>query len=162
MERIKSAIGESLMANKSVLLASLRQEFGRRGSKDARRAVSEWLDEIVGDVLTDVAEEVYSDLPDIADALVEETAPAQPEEEPVVGQDDEEEDVEVDEELDEEPEEGDFEPESEAGCWWSPRRCRVPPYGVGATVVVASGGPTSVGPPLAVSIMRSVTDPTDQ
>jgi hypothetical protein len=111
MERIKSAIGESLMANKSVLLASLRQEFGRRGSKDARRAVSEWLDEIVGDVLTDVAEEVYSDLPDIADALVEETAPAQPEEEPVVGQDDEEEDVEVDEELDEEPEEGDFEPE---------------------------------------------------
>ena len=113
MERIKSAIGESLMANKAVLLASLRQEFGRRGAKHARRAVSEWLDEIVGDVLTDVAEEVYSDLPEIADALVEETAP-QSDEEPVVGQDDEEEDVEVDEEEpeEEEPEEGTFEPEA--------------------------------------------------
>lgn len=112
MERIKSAIGDSLMANKSVLLASLRQEFGRRGSKDARRAVSEWLDEIVGDVLTDVAEEVYSDLPDIADALVEETAPDTPTEEPVVGQDDEEEVEEDEEELEEEPEEGTFEPEA--------------------------------------------------
>jgi len=113
MERIKRAMGEALMANKSVLTASLRQEFGRRGFKDARAAVHSWLDEIVGDVLTDVAEEVYSDLPDIADALVEETSPDAQPEEPVVGQDDEEE-VEVDEEeeLEEEPEEGTFEPEA--------------------------------------------------
>jgi hypothetical protein len=118
MERTRKAIGESLLANRSVLAKSLRQEFGRRGSKNARRAVAEWLDEIVGDVLTDVAEEVYEDLPEIADALVEKHA--EEEEEPPMeeetleeeGQEeDEDESMEDMPEEDEEPEE---EPEGES------------------------------------------------
>jgi hypothetical protein len=74
MERTRKAIAESLLANRPVLAAGLRQEFGRRGATHAKQAIAEWLDEVVGEVLTDVAEEVYKDLPNISDALVEQVA----------------------------------------------------------------------------------------
>ena len=119
MERTRKAIAESLLANRPVLAASLRQEFGRRGAANAKRAISEWLDEVVGEVLTDVAEEVYKDLPNISDALVEQIAgqdgededpiPSEeeaPEEMEDEGQDDEE---AVEDEAVEEAEEGDEE-----------------------------------------------------
>lgn len=107
MERTRKAIAESLLANRPVLAASLRQEFGRRGATNAKRAIAEWLDEVVGEVLTDVAEEVYKDLPDISDALVEQ----------VSGQDEDEADEDAlpdEEEMGEEIAEDEMEDEDEA------------------------------------------------
>ena len=115
MERTRKAISDSLMANRPVLAASLRQEFGRRGSTHAKRAIAEWLDEVVGEVLTDVAEEVYKDLPEISDALVEQVSG---EEDEAALPDEEEEAVEVEDETeeveDDEPEDEEV-PEEEGG-----------------------------------------------
>jgi len=102
MERTRHAIGETLLANRPVLSAALRQEFGRRGSASAKKAIAEWLDEVVGEVLTDVAEEVYRDLPDISEALVNEIA-GEDDEMPFDTEDDEDE-MPEDEEEDEEEE----------------------------------------------------------
>ena len=104
MDRTRKAIAESLLANRPVLAASLRQEFGRRGAASAKRAIAEWLDEVVGEVLTDVAEEVYKDLPNISDALVEQIS-GQDDEEEVLPSEEEESDELEEEGQDEETEE---------------------------------------------------------
>lgn len=109
MERTQQAIAESLMAHRPVLAASLRAEFGRRGAANAKRAVAEWLDEVIGEVLTDVAEEVYKDLPDVAEALVDEVEAMEGEEDEVdtyQSDDDEEPDEEVVDDEEEMPEGG--------------------------------------------------------
>lgn len=111
MERTRKAIAESLLANRPVLAASLRQEFGRRGAANAKRAIAEWLDEVVGEVLTDVAEEVYKDLPNISDALVEQVSGQDDEDEAALP--DEEEEVEELEEEGQDEEMEDEEPEDE-------------------------------------------------
>jgi hypothetical protein len=119
MERTRKAIAESLLANRPVLAASLRQEFGRRGAANAKRAIAEWLDEVVGEVLTDVAEEVYKDLPNISDALVEQVSGQEDEEEVVPTEEEESEELEEegqDEEMEEEPEPEELEEEPEEGA----------------------------------------------
>jgi hypothetical protein len=123
MERTRKAIAESLLANRPVLAVSLRQEFGRRGATHAKQAIAEWLDEVVGEVLTDVAEEVYKDLPNISDALVEQVSGeedegAEPDEEELgeeveVEEDEMEDEEPEDEEVPEEPEEGTADPGTE-------------------------------------------------
>jgi hypothetical protein len=103
MERTRKAIAESLLANRPVLAAGLRQEFGRRGATHAKQAIAEWLDEVVGEVLTDVAEEVYKDLPNISDALVEQVA-GEDDENPFPPQEEDEEEVVEEDEVEEDPE----------------------------------------------------------
>ena len=114
MTRTRKAIAESLLANRPVLAASLRQEFGRRGAIHAKAAIAEWLDEVVGEVLTDVAEEVYKDLPNISDALVEQVAGEEDDEAALPDEEEESEEVVEDEvdEVDEEPEDEEI-PEDE-------------------------------------------------
>lgn len=112
MERTRKAIAESLLANRPVLAAGLRQEFGRRGATHAKQAIAEWLDEVVGEVLTDVAEEVYKDLPNISDALVEQVSG---EDDEAALPDEEEEAVEVEDEMEEDEPEDEEVPEEEGG-----------------------------------------------
>jgi hypothetical protein len=108
-ENIQSAIAETMKSHRSLISASFK----------SRASAKDWLDLVVGDAVTDTAEEVYEDLPDIAEVMVDETEPeAETDEDMPMATDDEDaddmpadmpvaEEEETEEPETEEPEAGD-------------------------------------------------------
>jgi len=73
-ERVRTAIGETLREHKITLAEAVQQEFGRKGARTSGEHVQEFLDEVVGEAITAVAEDVFEDLEAIADAMLEKKA----------------------------------------------------------------------------------------
>ena len=70
-ERLRQAIGDTLIDHRDSLQESVQEEFGRRGANIAEEHVAAWLDEVVGDGVYAVATEVVEDLGAIVDHMLE-------------------------------------------------------------------------------------------
>ena len=102
-DRVRTTIGETLREYKAGLVTAISQELNPREASKAEFHVSDWLDEIIGESITTVAEDVYSDMDAICAAMLEADS----------DEDEEEEDEEDDEELEEVEDEGGEEEEGE-------------------------------------------------
>lgn len=101
-ENIQSAIAETMKSHRSLISANFK----------SRASAKDWLDLVVGDAVTDTAEEVYEDLPDIAEVMVDEPEAETEEDMPMATDDEDADDMPADMPVAEEEEEAE-EPEVE-------------------------------------------------
>jgi len=105
---VKEALSSALVEHKAELKKAVMEEFGRRGSAKAETHVSSWLDLIVGDAITTIAQEVATELPKISSLMLDEQVEPEDEDEEVAGEEEEEtEEEEGEEEVDSSTEEED-------------------------------------------------------
>ena len=87
---VKEALSSALVEHKAELKKAVMEEFGRRGSAKAETHVSSWLDLIVGDAITTIAQEVATELPKISSLMLDEQVEPEDEDEEVAGEEEEE------------------------------------------------------------------------
>lgn len=151
--RLRTCIAEALVDNKSNLQDAIKEEFGRRGLSQADEHVAEWLDEVIGDSVYAVAEEVYDDVESLADAMLDEggvDGGKEKKKEEEESEEDEESEEEEEEESEEEEEEKPEKEEKKAFTLSERRRIAgdledIKAYGlVLATWLANSGNPNAL------------------
>lgn len=158
-DSVRGAIGSSLNKHKTALQKAVTAEFGRRGANKAEEYVADWLEEIVGDGITAVAEEVYSDLESISDLMLAEGPEEEMTDEGEEDMSDEgEESSDADEESSDEEEdtgEGETEEEKEAFFEIEESIQEIKTSGLALAAKIASAGNADVAAKLRVA-MRSL------